>query len=186
MKHVWGLESGSKVLGFFCCNAGGEHYSREVQRSTGLSAGAVNQACRTLWKDGFLERRKKGREYFYSLNYGHAPAKAYKVFVTLLGLEPDIKRLSPLSKRIWLYGSSAKGTDGPHSDIDLLVESDDPKAAKTSSELMKKNTRESIKVKTTEEIFTLKKKDPAFYENAVLRGILIHEATEDENVRRVR
>jgi predicted nucleotidyltransferase len=36
-------------------------------------------------------------------------------------LEPFLRQLQPLSRRIVLFGSGAQGTDGADSDVDLFV-----------------------------------------------------------------
>ncbi len=171
----WQSQSGSKILTFFCENAGHAYYSKEIAEKTALSNGAVNQSCRQLAESGFLTREKRGREFFYSFNYGHGPARAYKVFVRLLQLGPIIARLDGRCRKIILYGSAASGLDGPQSDVDLLVVSDDSDADKTIQSLMQQVPRLSTTLKSTSDFLQLRKKDPAYYENAVLRGVVIHE-----------
>ena len=177
LNHVepWQSQSGSKLLAFFCEHAGQAYYAKEIAEKTGQSSGAVNQSCRQLAESGFLTREKRGREFFYSLNSVHPPARAYMVFVRLLQLKPAIARLTGRCRKIILYGSTATGFDGPQSDVDLLVVSDDPDAEKIIRSIMQDMPRLSITLKSTSELLQLRKKDPAYYENAVLRGLLIHE-----------
>ncbi|MEK6846243.1 MAG: nucleotidyltransferase domain-containing protein, partial [Nanoarchaeota archaeon] len=175
MKQAWQSESGSRILAFFCRNAGKAYYAKEIANATGLSTGATHQACLKLSVEKYLNRVKRGKEFFYSFNYSHAPARSYKVFVTLLDFQPVLDKLAPLSKRVILYGSAAVGLDGFQSDVDVLVESDNSVVEKVVRGAMDRNNHYSIKLKTTSELMDLKKKDASFYENAILRGLKIYE-----------
>lgn len=182
LKKVWESEANSKVLAFFCHHAGRELYSREVARETGLSAGAVNQACRRLRRESFLTEAKKGHAIFYSFNYNNSLARAFKIFITIDEIRQVLRQFNRISKRIFLYGSKARGEDSEQSDYDLLVESDSPEAEEHAKKIMLKNKKYSITIKTSEEMFLLKEKDPVFYENAVVRGFEVSEGKTDENV----
>lgn len=99
---------------------------RELARVTGASPGSLHRELRMLTELGLLERMEVGRQVHYRAN------RACPVFYELAGLLrktsglADVLReaLSPLSGRIaaaFIYGSMAAGSEGPRSDVDVMV-----------------------------------------------------------------
>jgi DNA-binding transcriptional ArsR family regulator len=99
---------------------------RELARATGASPGSLHRELRTLADLGLLERMEVGRQVHYRAN------RACPVFEELAGLLrktsglADVLRdaLEPLSERIvvaFIYGSMAAGSEGPRSDVDVMV-----------------------------------------------------------------
>jgi len=99
---------------------------RELARVTGASPGSLHRELRMLTELGLLERMEVGRQVHYRAN------RACPVFEELAGLLrktsglADVLReaLVPLSGRIaaaFVYGSMATGSEGPRSDVDVMV-----------------------------------------------------------------
>ncbi|MDZ4255295.1 MAG: helix-turn-helix domain-containing protein [Sulfuritalea sp.] len=99
---------------------------RELARATGASPGSLHRELRMLTELGLLERMEVGRQVHYRAN------RACPVFGELAGLLrktsglADVLReaLTPLSGRIaaaFVYGSMAAGSEGPRSDVDVMV-----------------------------------------------------------------
>lgn len=99
---------------------------RELARVTGASPGSLHRELRSLAELGLLERTETGRQVYYRAN------RACPVFEELAGLLrktsglADVLReaLAPLAGRIaaaFVYGSVAAGSEGPRSDVDVMV-----------------------------------------------------------------
>lgn len=116
----------SAVLGALFLHPEAALHVRELARVTGASPGSLHRELRTLADLGLLERAEAGRQVYYRAN------RTNPVFEDLAGLLrktsglADVLRdaLAPLSDRIamaFVYGSTASGTEGPRSDVDVMV-----------------------------------------------------------------
>ena len=117
-----------KVLSLLVKFSDQEFYEREVSRKLGISAGSANRALNSLYSDGVVIRRRKGKMYFYSIDSSNALLIELKKLVNLMLVEPLVEDLKKMSSRIILYGSCAIGTDTSESDIDLFVVSKSKKS----------------------------------------------------------
>jgi len=101
---------------------------RELARLAGLSHQASNDALVRLEAMGLVRRVGRGRTFLYTLNVGHA------VFTRLLrplleaerGVFREIlktveRAVAPHCLSATIFGSVARGSEGPASDFDLLV-----------------------------------------------------------------
>lgn len=108
-----------------------EFYVREVAREVGVSPGAVQPELISLTEAGLLVRKPRGNQVFYRAN------RASPVFDELRGLMEktaglaDVLRaeLAPLKERgrilfAFVFGSIAGGSQGPASDVDLMIVGD--------------------------------------------------------------
>lgn len=116
----------SAVLGALFLHPEAALHVRELARVTGASPGSLHRELRMLAELGLLERSEEGRQVYYRAN------RACPVFDELAGLLrktsglADVLReaLSPLAEGIstaFIYGSVAAGTEGPRSDVDVMV-----------------------------------------------------------------
>ncbi|GAH07425.1 unnamed protein product, partial [marine sediment metagenome] len=55
-----------KILGYVIENPGREFIEKEIQKATGISKAGVNLALRRLAQKRLVERKRKGRMYFYT------------------------------------------------------------------------------------------------------------------------
>ncbi|MCX7176255.1 MAG: nucleotidyltransferase domain-containing protein [Proteobacteria bacterium] len=99
---------------------------RELARITGASPGSLHRELRALTELGLLLRQETGRQVHYRAN------SACPIFEDLAGLMrktagvADVLRaaLLPLADQIalaFVYGSVAAGSEGPRSDVDVMV-----------------------------------------------------------------
>ncbi|KKR33003.1 MAG: hypothetical protein UT63_C0026G0011, partial [Candidatus Gottesmanbacteria bacterium GW2011_GWC2_39_8] len=98
----------------------------------------------------------------------------FKVLKNILLLQPIIKKLEPLSKKIILYGSASRGEDSPNSDMDLFVLSKEPQTTKNLLFSVKVKRKIQAIVKSPTELADLKEEEKIFYEE-VNRGITLWE-----------
>lgn len=99
---------------------------REISRLTGTTAGTMNKELARLHDAGLLERECVGNQLRYSANRSH------QIYTELSGIlrktvgiaDVLVEALAPLAGSIelaFVYGSVARGSQGPGSDVDLLI-----------------------------------------------------------------
>ena len=174
-----------KVLSLLVKFPDQEFYEREVSRKLGISTGSANRALNELYLDGAITRRRKGRMYFYSVDYPNAVVIQVKKLVNLLLIEPLVEELKKISSRIVLYGSCALGTDNSESDLDLFVVSRHKKQASdviTGFAFPKgfENIHVQPVIKTPVELLKAGESERAFMEE-VERGIVLWEKVAGES-----
>jgi len=103
-----------------------EFYLREIIRLVNAGQGAVERELRSLHKSGLILRQKKGNQVFFKANPDSPIFNELKsIIIKTAGVGDIIKSsLIPVADKIncaFIYGSFAKGTERPSSDIDLMV-----------------------------------------------------------------
>lgn len=118
-----------KLLGVLLMRPDASYHVREIERITGLSAGTALRELRRMNTAGLVSATRVGNQVHYQADV------ACPIFPELQGIVRktvalgDVLRtaLEPLASRIemaFVFGSVASGTEGPRSDIDLLVVGD--------------------------------------------------------------
>jgi predicted nucleotidyltransferase len=115
-----------KVLARLLLNPEESYHVREIARLTGTSAGTLHRELARLAHAGVLTREEVGNQVRYSANRG---CPIYPELASILrktvGLGDVLKEaLSGLKERLSLalvFGSVARGEEGVHSDVDLLL-----------------------------------------------------------------
>jgi len=166
-EDIWRGSTYLKILSFFLERPKAEFYSREVSKKVGVSSGAANEKLKELYGAGFMNRRKEGRMYFYSLKKDDETVKQLKVARNLSKpLVKDLKKLGrELDLEVYLYGSVARGEDRKDSDWDVLFIGD-----ASSAELQRKVDEIDSSVDISTSLFTrsewnqTEEEDSAFYE----------------------
>lgn len=163
-----------KILKYFAIHPSGEYIEKDIQKATAISKAGVNFALRALSKDGLVERKKRGKLAFYSINLENPLIRQIKVLLNLIEIDPLIHSIKDLSDKITLFGSASTGTNIEESDIDLFVLANKPN--EILEIINKSDLAEKVQavIKKPIDYLPLKKKDPVFYEE-VSRGILIWE-----------
>ncbi len=101
---------------------------RQLATATGVHHSVAGRALERLTREGLLHRRRAGAAYLYSLNRGNYVVdgileQAFRSearWLEQLGQE-ILTALRPSAESVVLYGSWARGTAAPRSDIDVLV-----------------------------------------------------------------
>ena len=125
IHHLLG-ETRTAILATLLLRPEESRHLRDLERTTGLSPGALHRELTALVALEVLRREQVGRQVFYRAN------PACPVLAELTGLLRktaglvDVLRkgLQPLAERIdaaFVYGSMAKGNVHAHSDVDLMV-----------------------------------------------------------------
>ncbi len=151
-----------------------ELHTRDIARKTGLSLGFVSRILNELTKQELILLTRKGRMKFYRSNSAHPLIKQLKVLLTIYFIMPLIKSLGPITRRMILFGSCARGENSPDSDIDLFV------LTSNAQEVRKKIFRyQKVMpiIMTSEEFLNLQNKDISLYEQ-IMHGITLWESNE--------
>ena len=166
----------AKVLRFLSDRVGRSFYAREIAENIDVSHSAVHLATRSLHEAGLILREKRGRMSFLAADDRHPLVRQFKVLGTISRLEPLLRTLRPLSRRVILYGSCAEGTDTEDSDIDLFILAPDRSPVLAA---IRDHTNRPIQstVVDQQELVALKEREAAFYAQ-VQRGIALWEGTD--------
>jgi predicted nucleotidyltransferase len=178
MKKILFTTNPQKILEFLIQTPGEEYLSREIQVATKISKAGTNFALNDLVSAGFIRRKKRGKMYLYTLNFGHPIIKHLKVLKVIIFLDSLLKKIRNKSQKIILYGSSSRGENTKDSDIDLFV-------VTNSFQEVEKVVKNSVKGKIIQLIartplkyVEMEKTDPTFYIE-IERGIVLWEAKDE-------
>lgn len=115
-----------KVLALLMMNPQKWLHLRELARLTGASAGTLKKELDALMAVGLLRLQRVGNQTQFSANVDHPVFPELSGLVRkTIGLRDVLTlALEPLSSQVevaFVFGSMAKATEGPQSDVDLLV-----------------------------------------------------------------
>jgi uncharacterized protein len=107
------------------------YYVREIARAAGTAPSSLQRDLAALTRAGVIERHEDGRQVYYQANANCPIFNELKGIVTkTFGVADFVRQvLRPHEKHIriaFIYGSVAKGTEAPGSDVDLFVVGDLP------------------------------------------------------------
>ncbi len=119
-------DSRRRLLGLLLLRPEQSFHVREIARSTGVDAGNALRELKRLHSAGLVASTRVGNQVRYQAN------RASPIFTELASIMrktsglSDVLReaLMPLVPQIsfaFVFGSIAKGDEGPHSDVDLMV-----------------------------------------------------------------
>lgn len=115
-----------KVLALLMLNPQRWLHLRELARLTGASPGTLKKELDALTSVGLLKLQKVGNQTQFSANMEHPVFPELSALVRkTTGLRDVLAlALAPLAAQIevaFVFGSMAKATEGPQSDVDLLL-----------------------------------------------------------------
>ena len=166
-----------KILDFLIQHPGIQFLAGEIQKVVKISKGGVNLSLRKLAKEKLVKREKRGKFFLYSIEHTQPIIRQLKVLKNIEVLSPLVSKIRGISKKIVLFGSSARGEDVPESDIDLFVLSNSPKEAENAIKKYKFTRGLQLIIKTPVAFAEMDKKEPVFFEE-ISRGITLWESKE--------
>ncbi|MCK4430499.1 MAG: nucleotidyltransferase domain-containing protein [Candidatus Aminicenantes bacterium] len=178
MKKVLIATNQQKVLDFLIQFPGNEFLEKEIQKGTRISKSGVNFALRDLTKTELVKKQKRGKISFFSITFDHPVVKQLKVLRTLVNLEPLMKKIKKLSKKIILYGSCGRGENTSMSDIDLFIVTNNSNLISKAMKKNKLSERIRLIVRSPLEYVEMEKTDPTFYKEVEL-GITLWESKDE-------
>jgi DNA-binding transcriptional ArsR family regulator len=141
---------------------------RELAKDMGISTGAASLGLRKLRSLGLARSEHRGNMVFYKLEDEKQLVRSFRLFLTLLELDPLVEDLKDSCERIILFGSAADGTEREGSDVDLLVVTIDKEGI--DGRLRKYRTIKGLPlnavVLTPGELLNLSRKNKAFHDRA--------------------
>lgn len=103
-------------------------YLREILRATGGGSGAVQRELKQLVEAGLIERRREGRQVYFSANRAAPIFSELQAIIQKTAGAADVLRdaLAPLLRSepiavAFIYGSVAAGSQTGASDVDLMI-----------------------------------------------------------------
>jgi len=178
MRKILIATNQQKVLDFLIQYPGNEFLEKEIQKATKISKSGVNFALRDLVKTGLINKQKRGKISFYSITFDHPIVKQLKVLKTLLNLEPLMKKIKKLSKKIILYGSCSRGENTSESDVDLFIVTNNYNLISEAMKKDKLNERIKLIMRSPLEYVEMEKTDPTFYKEVEL-GIILWKSKDE-------
>jgi predicted nucleotidyltransferase len=114
-----------KVLAFLLLNPTEEFHVREIARRADVPLQAVQRELALLEEIALIDRQKRGRQVFISIQSGHPLFDDLRsLFIKSEGLAIPLRNALAQINRVEaaaVYGSVAAGSDTGRSDIDLMV-----------------------------------------------------------------
>ncbi|MGB2765031.1 MAG: nucleotidyltransferase domain-containing protein [Candidatus Aminicenantaceae bacterium] len=178
MRKILIATNQQKVLDFLIQYPGNEFLEKEIQKATKISKSGVNFALKDLVKIELVKKQKRGKISFYSITFDHPIVKQLKVLKTLVNLEPLMKKIKKLSKKIILYGSCSRGENTIKSDIDLFIVTNNSNLISKAMEKNKLSKMVRLNVRSPLEYVEMEKTDPTFYKEVEL-GITLWELKDE-------
>jgi len=178
MIQLYQKISSLRILAAFFDNPREGYYIREMARMTGLSAMTAKRSFDELEEQGLITReRTKGRTLFKG-NSESPTFRQMKISYTVSeieasGLMGHLQGSMQGITSLVLYGSAARGEDGPGSDLDLLVVSmsrGGPDLRKFERSI---GRSVSLKVFTPTDWDKQVRKNKAFYTDVITEGIVL-------------
>jgi len=159
-------------------------YVREISERAKVSLGATNKALKELHRRGLVIREKRGKTHLYTLDEQNPFLRQFRILNTILSLEPIVKMLEAISRRVLLYGSCAKGTNTGESDLDLFIVSNSRDEVMSILEPYLNPSDEwpyrlRPVIRSTSEWSYLEERDPTFF-NEIADGVVLWEQTDRE------
>lgn len=165
-----------KILYLFHEEPMRELHEREVVRRARVSKGSANKILRKLSEIKVLNRSKRGRMVFYSLNMKNAVARQFKILFNVYSLNELIEKIKQDCKRIILFGSCSEGTDVKESDVDLFILTNEKNRVKSIvNTYQKAGKRIAPIIVNSNEFIKLRREDKPLYDR-ILKGILLWES----------
>src|SRR3989338_8594976 len=114
-----------RLFGYYFTNPTAEHYLRELAELLRTDPANLSRELASLTRQRVFVSRTRGRQKYFRLNRNHPLYNEFRgiVFKTVgvAGQLRDTFGRLPGITNAYLYGSFARKTDDPASDIDVLL-----------------------------------------------------------------
>lgn len=163
------------VLSYLSKNIYDENTATNISKELGLALSSVHTILKSFEQAGLVSSRTLGKNVIYELDKNNPILKPFRAFDNINSILPLIEEIKPLSRKIILFGSCARGEDTINSDIDLFILSDEKK--ERINELINKfNIKRPINpvIVDTVEFMELESNDKVFFDE-IMKGIILWE-----------
>lgn len=188
--RIFGNKTSVKILRVLFSTPGRAMKPDELTNLLNTGRGNSYKALSELAKSGILKKEKARKTILYSLNKANA---FYGPLKDLFDMEKktisghwnkinaiedfveELKKAQLGDFSITLFGSVARGTDTPKSDVDLLVETSEKNAKKVLDAATKIGERTEVPLNVTiGTLDELKAKNRELFENILKEGVKIY------------
>jgi len=119
-------KSRGRLLAWLYAHPDERFYVRQLVRLTGVAQGAIQRELRLLADASLVTRRTEGRQVYFQANkespiFADLQQLLLKTFGAVQAIRHALTAIAPSVDVAFIYGSTAKGTTRPASDIDLMV-----------------------------------------------------------------
>ncbi len=129
LDEIVGNRTQVRLLRAFFSYPEKEFHERELERLMKIPQASVHRNVKRLIENGLLDMKRIGRANLYSLNRAHILHPLLKkvfeeeknILVALRNLIAHDVRALPEADLAVLFGSIAKGTERPDSDVDIFI-----------------------------------------------------------------
>lgn len=173
-KYLMESTSAQKLITFLSEEPGKYYTPTEVLDQTKISRRSFFSSIKTLLKEGYVLTESRGKFVQYAADYKNPFVKQLKILKNIDMLFKLTLQLEPVSKKIILFGSAARGEDTPESDLDLFVISQNPEAAAIIIKKYKNERKIQAVIKTPSEIPEFSENEKVFYAE-VMKGVVLKE-----------
>ncbi len=167
-----------KILRFLSIYPLEGFYVTEIAKKVSLSKGAASLWLRELGRKNLILAEKRGKELYYKINIFSPSIRQYKVLINVVHLEPLIHQLKDSSRKIVLFGSSARGEDRFESDIDLFIVAKEPAVTRGIINNFKSARKIQPIIKTASELTEFERKNKEFSDQ-IKAGVTLWEEKND-------
>lgn len=141
VESLFGSRARVRILRALATDVRRTWTERELAAQVGMSPNTVNLALRQLRDTGILDFRRVGRTHALRLKENELTASIQEVFAmesrSRERMVEEMRNAVPADVICYLFGSTAKGTAGTESDVDLLVVADtEDRALEAASEIV--------------------------------------------------
>lgn len=124
MRYIFRSQSLIRTFGFLALHAEEEYGAADIAEFVGVTRPAIVQALGYLEQDGLVSKRSVGKKRLYRIRTDapYYPELRSLALKTLGGIETIAKQIQgdPDVRFAAVFGSFARGEEGPQSDIDVL------------------------------------------------------------------
>ena len=159
---ILGDKTAMKLLAFLIKNSDKNFCVSELMTKLDVSRVTLSKKLKLLEKQKFVNSVSRGKINFYKINSENPWIKELKI---ILNLSEVISRLRdlPENTEAYLFGSAARGEDGPDSDFDILIISEHSSEQIISCIKLHDGREINPLIMKPFEYVRLSKKDPALY-----------------------
>ncbi|HEX9914120.1 MAG TPA: nucleotidyltransferase domain-containing protein [Candidatus Bathyarchaeia archaeon] len=166
---------GFRVLAVFFDDPHREFYLREVAKTAGVGSGTAKRFLDFYEANGFVVKGRKANLVLFKGNLENHSFRFMKLGLFMFRAKPltDFLKEACPGSSVVLYGSCARGEDGPESDVDLLIVGRGVEAEGLLSYEKTLGKRITLLTYSPREWEERARKDAAFYERILADGVSI-------------
>ncbi|MBB4636278.1 nucleotidyltransferase domain-containing protein [Longimicrobium terrae] len=135
LRLIFPSMSMARLVIFFFVHPGERLHIRELMRRTGLPSASVQAELRRLTAIGALARTDEPGRSLYTANDAHPSWRAWAILIQACAAPSDVIREAlaglPEITCAFIFGSTARGTAAPESDVDVFIVAEQPARAAT-------------------------------------------------------